>query len=71
MVDDLQNCNQKLMKQIEICKVLPLFQIKELCCHSQVYCTNHHHYVKSMSLKKTFLRHEDKKILDNMHREKL
>jgi hypothetical protein len=35
MVDDLQNRNQELMKQIEICQVVPLFQIKELCCHSQ------------------------------------
>jgi hypothetical protein len=25
MVDDLQNRNQELMKQIEICQVLPLF----------------------------------------------
>jgi hypothetical protein len=71
MVDDLQNCNQKLLKQIKIWKVLHLFQIKELCCHSQVYCINHHHHVKSMSLKKYFLWHQDKKILYNMHCEKL
>ncbi len=69
MVDDLQNCNQKLMKQIN--EVVFLFQIKELCCHNQVYCTNHHHHVKNMYLKKYFLWHEDNKILNNMHHEKL
>jgi hypothetical protein len=31
MVDDLQNRNQELMKQIEICQVLPLF-LASLSC---------------------------------------
>jgi hypothetical protein len=55
MVDDLQNYNQKLMKQIEICQVVPLFKIKELCYHIQVYYTNHYHHVKNMYLKKYFV----------------
>jgi hypothetical protein len=55
MVDDLHNYNQKLMKQIEISQVVPLFQIKKLCYHSQVYYTSHYQHVKNMYLKKYFL----------------
>jgi hypothetical protein len=51
----------------EICKVEPLFQIKQPCYHSHVYYISHCHHVKNMYLRKYFLWQEENKILDNMH----
>jgi hypothetical protein len=68
MVDDLQNKNQELMKQIEICQVFPILYFFFLskyilsCYHNDVnFYTRYHHHLSQ----------EENKILDRMHRLKV
>ena len=61
MVDDLQNKNQELMKQIEICQVLDI-----LICHSEAPNLS-----SSYNKRSYMFYQEENKILDKMHRQKV
>lgn len=67
LVDDLQNKNQELMKQIEICQVC---MFSEFSCQAMYcgFCTSIRHYFLSHILLDY---QEENKILDKMHRQKV
>jgi hypothetical protein len=72
LVDDLQNKNQELMKQIEICQVhLLKLSLCRLFMKMRVVSMNCQWYRRLFSL--TFLAclQEENKILDKMHRQKV
>lgn len=64
MVDDLQNKNQELMKQIEICQVLQFLLLFDSDGYHLIFS-----YPSNMRL--LLFYQEENKILDKMHRQKV
>ena len=74
LVDDLQNKNQELMKQIEICQVFIICEISpfaKIHVNDSAPATNY--YIKSRNLRYYLflLMQEENKIMDKMHRQKV
>lgn len=69
MVDDLQNKNQELMKQIEICQVL--WSSSYSLYFYLIYGSVHHMWFTNNLINFILWFQEENKILDRMHRQKV
>lgn len=71
MVDDLQNKNQELMKQIEICQVLQYCVLFHFYLHLVVCSSSFYLFPNTRFHCNACIYQEENKILDKMHRHKV
>lgn len=71
MVDDLQNKNQELIKQIEICHVSGCIYVVKCYVHTITWTMQFIYFILMLKWLLFFAFQEENKILDKLHRQKV